>query len=84
MFIAGQTDISMYSNLWEVDQNGMTQMDYFERDGICFTQSNTTIDNAGWTVKADQSFQMSRIPIKFSWFQLELVQLDYLEDAIIN
>jgi hypothetical protein len=44
------------------------------------------MDNVGWTIKADQLLKLSGLPlpIKFSWFQLDLVPLDYLEDAIIN
>ena len=77
-------DKNFYENLWEKDFKGLSQMDYFQKHGLCFTSSDSTIDNGGWTITVDQLFRTVQMPIKFSWFQLELVQLEYLEDAIIN
>lgn len=78
-------DKNFYENLWETDSEGFSQMDYFKFNGLCFTENNSRIDqNPGWTITVDQAFRTSQNPVKFSWFELELVELEYLEDAFIH
>lgn len=72
-YVMSQMTENMYKNLRETDYKGMSQMDYFRRDGVCFTNEDTMIDRSGWTIRADRNIKMIRMPIKFSWFQLEMV-----------